>query len=473
MNRSLKTQLVNAVKLRSSQEGAFCKYSHRECMQNCIEGYDYCLRHILEDKTAPFKQCAFITKSGRRCPIAALKQERKDGFCMEHGKKSLITRQRLNRKRRPRETADGLLEELANSNSGLADFMNSDHRRGKAHSDSLAEYASSSDSDTEPTLVEQAWRDDGDSDAESIDSDQEDMLKYAGVYTTEEVAQILRDKLIRLQALYIDQFKRLRHILLNKRRQYLQAYKVERESLGSLKLYKKDPLQRLKYDKLCAMKRYHKKFGKDALLQKQSTERRMKATEGLNYQPISFPKCVFVDDGVRCCARVIPLSKFCQKHILHDPGQVLYRPCPFADSQCGRPVPILFNTGFCSLHQRIGTFKVPEPCPLEVKLPDLDVKLEPAVAESPTLPSGLASRRISHTRVSQELDIKMEVDETDELSSTSSLLFGEKMSVPESKGGAEPNDSRPSGEESVRPPDNGGMLFTLGEEDEDEDGLAR
>ena len=38
------------------------------------------------------------------------------------------------------------------------------------------EYASSSDSDTE-TLVGQVFRDDGDSDADSVDSDQEDMLK--------------------------------------------------------------------------------------------------------------------------------------------------------------------------------------------------------------------------------------------------------------------------------------------------------
>jgi KAT8 regulatory NSL complex subunit 2 len=41
----------------------------------------------------------------------------------------------------------------------------------------VADYASSSDSDLESPLVDQAWRGDGDSDAESIDSDQEDLLK--------------------------------------------------------------------------------------------------------------------------------------------------------------------------------------------------------------------------------------------------------------------------------------------------------
>ena len=42
----------------------------------------------------------------------------------------------------------------------------------------FSEYASSSDSESEQQLVEQAWRGDVDSDAESIDSEQEDSLKY-------------------------------------------------------------------------------------------------------------------------------------------------------------------------------------------------------------------------------------------------------------------------------------------------------
>lgn len=54
----------------------------------------------------------------------------------------------------------------------------------------------------------------------------------------------------------------------------------------------------------------------EALLQKQSTQRRMQATEAMNYQPPHFAKCVFVDEGLRCNARVVPLSKFCQKRIL-------------------------------------------------------------------------------------------------------------------------------------------------------------
>ena len=41
----------------------------------------------------------------------------------------------------------------------------------------VSEYGSSSDSDVEVPSVEQAWRRDNESDAESIDSEQEDPLK--------------------------------------------------------------------------------------------------------------------------------------------------------------------------------------------------------------------------------------------------------------------------------------------------------
>lgn len=80
MNRSVKTQGIKTTKLQSlAKEETFCKYTHRTCMQNCVDGYDYCIRHILEDKAAPFKQCTYMTKSGKRCPTAAPKHERKDG----------------------------------------------------------------------------------------------------------------------------------------------------------------------------------------------------------------------------------------------------------------------------------------------------------------------------------------------------------------------------------------------------------
>lgn len=61
------------------------------------------------------------------------------------------------------------------------------------------------------------------------------VCRHAGVYTAEEVALITREKLIRLQSLYIDQFKRLQHLLKEKKRRYLHNRKIEHDTIGNFR----------------------------------------------------------------------------------------------------------------------------------------------------------------------------------------------------------------------------------------------
>lgn len=69
---------VNIRKPRSPPEGQFCLYSHRTCTHNKLPGYDFCTRHILEDKNAPYKQCEYSSsKNGKRCINAATKSDKK------------------------------------------------------------------------------------------------------------------------------------------------------------------------------------------------------------------------------------------------------------------------------------------------------------------------------------------------------------------------------------------------------------
>ena len=59
-----------------------CNYSQYLCRREKISGYEYCSRHILEDKNAPYKPCNFqYTRihPNRRCPKSALKTDKKDG----------------------------------------------------------------------------------------------------------------------------------------------------------------------------------------------------------------------------------------------------------------------------------------------------------------------------------------------------------------------------------------------------------
>ena len=45
-----------------------CSYSTKLCKQRRLNGYAFCIRHVLEDSTAPFKQCEFVAKYNQlRC----------------------------------------------------------------------------------------------------------------------------------------------------------------------------------------------------------------------------------------------------------------------------------------------------------------------------------------------------------------------------------------------------------------------
>merc|ERR1711872_604912 len=77
------------------------------------------------------------------------------------------------------------------------------------------------ESEDEGVRVDDTWAGEG----ESVDSEGEESLKHAGVFTGEEVMRTMRDKLIRLQKLYIEQFGRLGHLLRESKRTYLAQIK--------------------------------------------------------------------------------------------------------------------------------------------------------------------------------------------------------------------------------------------------------
>ncbi|MCJ8729931.1 hypothetical protein PDJAM_G00111670 [Pangasius djambal] len=61
-----------------------CSYSPKLCKQRRLNGYAFCIRHVLEDRSAPFRQCEYVAKyNSQRCtnPIPKT-QDRK--FCSSH-----------------------------------------------------------------------------------------------------------------------------------------------------------------------------------------------------------------------------------------------------------------------------------------------------------------------------------------------------------------------------------------------------
>uniref|UniRef100_A0A8D0DMP9 KAT8 regulatory NSL complex subunit 2 n=1 Tax=Salvator merianae TaxID=96440 RepID=A0A8D0DMP9_SALMN len=361
------------------QETLSCSFAHRPCSQPRLEGHEFCIKHILEDRNAPFKQCSYIsTKNGKRCPNAAPKPEKKDGvsFCAEHARRNALALQAQMKKSNPSPVRESLLCQLSSYAKTELGAQPAESSRSEASR--ILDEDSWSDGEQEPLTVDQTWRGDPDSEADSIDSDQEDPLKHAGVYTAEEVALIMREKLIRLQSLYIDQFKRLQHLLKEKKRRYLHSRKLEHEAIGinhccsahrqfwdearsslltgpeGLLAKERENLKRLKY-----LRRYRQRYGAEALLHQQLKERRMLATEGAAQQAHttrSSQRCLAFVDDVRCSNQSLPMTRHCLTHICQDTNQLLFKLCQGSEeAPCSKPVPVSLSEDPC--------------CPLHLQLP--------------------------------------------------------------------------------------------------------
>ncbi|KAM4702408.1 KAT8 regulatory NSL complex subunit 2 [Discoglossus pictus] len=345
-----------------THEALSCSYSHRPCSQPRMEGYEYCIKHILEDRSAPYKQCSYIsTKNGRRCSNAAPKPEKKDGasFCAEHARKNALAVQAQMKKTNQRPTAESLLYQLGSYTRSELGTQTPESSRSEASR--ILDEDSWSDSEQDPATVDQTWRGDIDSEADSLDSDHEDPLKHAGVYTAEEVTLIMREKLIRLQSLYIDQFKRLQHLLKEKKRNYLHSLKTEHETIGTSPLTSSEGLsskERESLKRLKALRRYRKRYGIEALLHRQLRERRILATEGASQQPHttrSSQRCLAFVEDVRCSNASLPMTRHCLSHICQDSNQVLFKLCAGSEEvPCNKALPVsLSEEPYCPLHYRL------------------------------------------------------------------------------------------------------------------------
>lgn len=326
-----------------TQEPQTCSYTQRPCSHPRLEGLEFCIKHILEDKNAPYKQCSYVSnKNGKRCPNAAPKTEKKDAvtFCAEHARRNALVQQAQMRKASSGPSPDVLLSQL--SGYSRPDF-GVHSQEGRSEASRILDDDSWSEEEQDQVVLDQTWRGDPDSEAESLDTDHEDPLKHAGVYTAEEVALITREKLIRLQSLYIDQFKRLQHLLKEKKRRYLHSRKIEHETIGSSLLTGPEGLstkERENLKKLKALRRYRRRYGVEALLHRQLRERRQAVTEGGTPQAMrSGQRCISFVEGTRCSNQCLPMTRHCVSHIYQDSSQVLFKMCPgLKDVPCDRPV---------------------------------------------------------------------------------------------------------------------------------------
>lgn len=104
-----------------------------DCTLPRIEGFGYCLKHILQDPKAPYKQCAYLYPiNGKRCTQPAPKYDpKKDiftSYCFEHSRLSQLTKTRTTvGKFQNIDTNETLLHGLSHHvNSGRSNRSNDD-----------------------------------------------------------------------------------------------------------------------------------------------------------------------------------------------------------------------------------------------------------------------------------------------------------------------------------------------------------
>ncbi|CAB3383625.1 Hypothetical predicted protein [Cloeon dipterum] len=351
--------------------------------ENCIQGNcnqarheisPYCFRHILQDPAAPYKQCAYTYNStGKRCLNIAPKIDKKDRYCAEHSRKALAMRLRSGRQRAPKETADTLLHSLNHYIPHPGKVINpfEDIEATKLNNGVARVLDLASDSDSEPSeggnvTLDAAWSGDSESEGDSADSDMDDPLRHAGVYTEEEVVAQAKESMIRLQNLYVREFRSLQFKLREQRRHYLAAIKKEKETMMSIHQQPKaSSEEQSAYKKLQALNRYHKLFGVEAVLHKREKDRKVQALLSSHPNRQSHAsRCTFTEGGVKCDDKAMPYAKLCLKHILNDSQQLLLRPCGAVQADlppCQEPVLAIFPNTFCPCHAKVPKHNFPPP----------------------------------------------------------------------------------------------------------------
>lgn len=142
-----------------------------------------------------------------------------------------------------------------------------------------------------------------------------------------------------------------------KRREYLLNKKCDSESYGLLdktKWINDEQFEKIR--KLKLLEHYQKMtIGQEAVVFKTAMDRKIRATSLLNNKGKSPPHCTFVEMGIKCTGKMIPKSKFCKKHILKDPKQILFRACGVlqSDNKCQDPIVNFDTKSTCILHEKL------------------------------------------------------------------------------------------------------------------------
>ncbi|XP_039267019.2 uncharacterized protein LOC120342309 [Styela clava] len=330
-----------------------CAYHRHSCSRPRYQTYKFCAQHVLEDESSPFTSCEYISRSsGRKCPNPALRPRRTSNlpsFCDEHLRDLIAKEQHQKQKRKTKKRRkagkikNNFIDAKRQKLIGQIANIGQDSVKVEDGSDSDTEIVHRPITDdwkleNSEDLANNADWDDFD----PVNNEVYEPLRYANVLTPEEVVATAQSKLIRLQSLYIEQFKRLFHLLKERKRQYLHDLKKEMKEeriSGAASLTEIENIEGMDDDEVYALATYRKRTGVEVLLRKKQQKRRIESSIASTEFPIkSSPRsrCSHASNNTRCKSTCLPYTKYCSAHILEDPHQLLYKKC--RTDQCQTPV---------------------------------------------------------------------------------------------------------------------------------------
>ncbi|CAG5130891.1 unnamed protein product [Candidula unifasciata] len=106
----------------SADSKLLCSFSGKLCNQRRLNGYGFCVRHILEDPTAPFKRCAYVAKSSNQMCTQAIPKHEERRYCNNHMQVlGMLPKKERKKKDKPGVVSENKLQ-LINSGNAKAKF---------------------------------------------------------------------------------------------------------------------------------------------------------------------------------------------------------------------------------------------------------------------------------------------------------------------------------------------------------------
>lgn len=347
-----------------------CSYSEKLCKQRRLNGYAFCIRHVLEDKNAPFKQCQFVAKyNGHQCtnPIP-FSEERI--YCNSHLQVLGIVPKK-NRRKKPCETG----ENEVNSSSSTCEST--------LRTDVLTSPCSSNMSSLPPQIFpvrlkkpktqpmkrsytnipaieelrdgRKKWR-----------KDRADLFSIYDINSSDEESSSEGDEMP-WQQMWLSTDSDLDYDALRRENNCMDA-DIRTAKISRLSTQLRRQLHQLRRT-LRTRWRHHKDLVAsgsvlvkaihsnssacvDSLLENSKRSRKTRAKPSRCVRKT----CAFSQGDVQCDKKAFPYTKFCKDHIMNDSKQVLYAQCTAkwpGGLQCSVPVfDVIHERPLCDEHAR-------------------------------------------------------------------------------------------------------------------------